>query len=108
MVVTQTPPGAHEASDDKANASLHSTNPNLVRGTVPNESHGTLAKLEEPKESECKVHSDLELDSAKDSEIELQKLAESINLAEEEDACPICLEGEAVTAPSFNFYSCCH
>ncbi|XP_006580566.1 probable E3 ubiquitin-protein ligase RHB1A isoform X3 [Glycine soja] len=59
---------------------------------VARDIHGTSAKLEEPKESECKVQTDLELDSAKGSEIELAKSGKPIDLVEEEDACPICLE----------------
>ncbi|KAF7828251.1 putative E3 ubiquitin-protein ligase RHB1A isoform X1 [Senna tora] len=97
VTLVVTPPSAHEISDDKANASLHSSNPNSVQETVTSDNRGTSAKLEQLKESECKDQGDLELDSAKDSEIELKKLAEPIGLAEEEDVCPICLEGDVVT-----------
>ncbi|XP_061355318.1 probable E3 ubiquitin-protein ligase RHB1A [Gastrolobium bilobum] len=88
----QTPPVAQEIYGDKNNTSLHSSNSNSVQELVAGDNHGNSAKLEELKESECKVQTDLEQDLAKDSEIELPKLGEPINLAEEEDACPICLE----------------
>lgn len=100
LVVAQTSPGTHENSDDKANAC---TNTNSAQETGTNDNCGTLVKLEELKESECKVQSDLELDSAKDSEIDLQKLAEPTILAEEDDGCPICLEGDAVLVTTFSF-----
>ncbi|XP_027341668.1 probable E3 ubiquitin-protein ligase RHB1A isoform X2 [Abrus precatorius] len=92
-VTTQTPPLAQEIRGDKNNTSLHSTNSNSnsIQEPVAGDNHGTSVKLEDLKESGCKVQTDLEIDSAKDSEIELPKLGESINL-EEEDACPICLE----------------
>ncbi|CAK8579225.1 unnamed protein product [Lathyrus sativus] len=83
---TQTAPVAHEISCDKNN-----TNSNSVQ-EPSGDNHGTSPKSEELKESECKGQTDLELDSAKDSEIELPKLGEPINLVEEEDGCPICLE----------------
>ncbi|KAL1326531.1 hypothetical protein AAHE18_13G235900 [Arachis hypogaea] len=59
---------------------------------VAGDNHGTSTKLEELKESEGRAQTDLELESTKDSEIELPKLRKPINLAEEEDSCPICLE----------------
>ncbi|KAL2648520.1 hypothetical protein AAZV13_05G178300 [Glycine max] len=89
---TQTPPAAQEIRSDKNNTSLPSTNSNAIQEPVARDIHGTSAKLEEPKESECKVQTDLELDSAKGSEIELAKSGKPIDLVEEEDACPICLE----------------
>ena len=78
---------------------MHSTNSNSIQEPVAGDNHGTSDKLEELKESDCKVQTDLDLDSAKDSEIELPKLGEPTKLAEEEDTCPICLEGDVVTAP---------
>ena len=101
---TPTPPVAREICGDKNNASVHTTNTNSIQETVAGGNHGASAKLEELKESELKVQTDLELDSAKDSEIELPKLAEPIVLVEEEDACPICLEGDIVTASLFGFF----
>ncbi|WJX53977.1 RING-type E3 ubiquitin transferase [Trifolium repens] len=88
---TQTAPVTQEISCDKNNTSSISTNSNSVQ-EPSGDNHGTSPKPEEPKESECKGQTDLELDSAKDSEIELSKLGEPINLEEEEDTCPICLE----------------
>ncbi|KAF7810314.1 putative E3 ubiquitin-protein ligase RHB1A isoform X1 [Senna tora] len=87
--ITETPSVAQEISSDKsnnANASLNPTNSNSVQETVAGSNNEVLAKLEDLKESECQVQNDLEIDSAKDSEIERTKLAE------EEDTCPICLE----------------
>ncbi|KAK7358595.1 hypothetical protein VNO77_00529 [Canavalia gladiata] len=82
---TQTPTAAQEIHCDKNNTSLNSTNSNPIQEPITGDN-------EELKESESKVQTDLELDSAKDSEIELPKLGEPINLVEEEDSCPICLE----------------
>ena len=91
---TQTPPAAQEIRSDKNNTSLHSTNSNAIQEPVAGDNHGTSAKLEELKESDCKVQTDLELDSAKGSEIELAKSGKPIDVVEEEDTCPICLEGD--------------
>lgn len=98
---TQTPPVAQEICGGKNSSSLQPTDANSIQELVTGDNHETSAKLEELKESERKVHTDLELDSAQDSEIELPKLGEPIKLAEEEDACPICLEGDAITASLF-------
>lgn len=106
LVVTQTPPRVNEITDNKTNASLQSTSPNSVQDTVTSDGHGNLTKLEEQKGLDGKVQSDLELDSAKVSEIELQKLEEPVIFAEEEDECPICLEGVAVISSPFNLCSC--
>lgn len=92
LSVTQTPPVAQEISAEKTNASPHTTDSNSVQDTVVRGNHEAPAKSEVLKESECKVQADLELSSAKGSEIELPKLAEPIILVEEEDGCPICLE----------------
>ncbi|XP_057449985.1 probable E3 ubiquitin-protein ligase RHB1A [Lotus japonicus] len=92
-VTTQTPPVTQEIRADKPNASPRTTNSNSIQETVAGDIHGVSAKSEDLKGSECKVQTDLELDSAKDSEVELPKLAEPIILVEEEeDTCPICLE----------------
>lgn len=103
---SQTPHVAQGICSDKTNASLDSTNSDSVEETVADNNDGTLTKLEELKESEGKFQSDIENVSAKDSETELPKLAETNNIAEEEDVCPICLEGYVVTASLFNF-DCC-
>ncbi|KAJ7944945.1 E3 ubiquitin-protein ligase [Quillaja saponaria] len=90
---TQNPPVAQEISGDKTGADLQSTNSSSVQEAVPENNHGTSDKLEDLKGTECKVQTDLELDSAKESEIELSKTVEAIVLAaEDEDVCPICLE----------------
>lgn len=88
--VTQTAPVTQEISCDKNNTSSLSTNSNSVQ-EPSGDNHGTSPKSEELKESECKGQTDIEQDTAKDSEIELSKLGEPINLVEE-DTCPICLE----------------
>ncbi|KAL2342736.1 hypothetical protein Fmac_004021 [Flemingia macrophylla] len=90
--ITQIPPAAQEIHNDKNNTSLPSTNTNSIQESVVGHNHATTAKLEEPKESECKIQTDLELDSAKTSEIELAKSENPSNLVEEDDTCPICLE----------------
>ncbi|MED6123533.1 hypothetical protein PIB30_050048 [Stylosanthes scabra] len=99
---TQIPPVAQEIVGDKSNASLQSTNSNSIQEPVAGDNHGTSVKLEELKESEGGAQTDLELESTKDSEIELPKLAEPINLAEEEDSCPICLEEYDKENPKLN------
>ncbi|KAJ7952277.1 E3 ubiquitin-protein ligase [Quillaja saponaria] len=90
---TQIPPVAQEICCNKNDADLHSTNSSSVPEEVGDNNHGPSDKLEDLKDTECKVQSDLELDTAKESEVELSKTVEAIVLAaEEEDACPICLE----------------
>ncbi|PNY12759.1 E3 ubiquitin-protein ligase at3g02290-like protein [Trifolium pratense] len=105
---TQTAPVAQEISCEKNNTSSLSTNSNSVQ-EPSGDNHGTSPKSEEPKESECKGQTDLELDSAKDSEIELSKLeydAENPKLTincdhhfhlacilewmERSESCPVC------------------
>lgn len=92
VVATQAPPAVQEIHCDKNNSSLLSTNSIAIQEPVAGDNHETSAKLEEQKESECKVQTDLELDSGKGSEIELAKSGKPVNLVEEEDTCPICLE----------------
>lgn len=92
---TQTAPVTQEICDK------NNTNSNSVQ-EPSGDNHGTSPKSEELKESECKGQADLELDSAKDSEIELSKLGEPIDLVEEEDGCPICLEGDVATLYLFS------
>ncbi|XP_047171805.1 probable E3 ubiquitin-protein ligase RHB1A isoform X2 [Vigna umbellata] len=89
---TQTPPAAQEIRSDKHNAPLLSTDSSAIQEPVSGDNHGTPVKMEELKESECKVQADLEIDSAKGSEIELAKPGKPVILVEEEDTCPICLE----------------
>ena len=97
-----------EICGNKTNASLHSTNSNSVQETIAADDHQTTAKGEELKKSEGPNQTDLEPDSAKDSEIELPKSAEPIILAGEEDVCPICLEGDVATASLICLYSYWH
>ncbi|OIV93665.1 hypothetical protein TanjilG_04897, partial [Lupinus angustifolius] len=73
------------------NVTLGATQTPLVAEVIHGDNHETSAKLEEVKESESKVQTDLEPNSTKDPEIGLAKLGERISLAEEDD-CPICLE----------------
>ncbi|KAI9075155.1 hypothetical protein K1719_042886 [Acacia pycnantha] len=79
MAITQTLLRTREISDNKTNASLQSTNPNSVEDIAS--SSGAHGDLEET-----------EPDSADDSKNELQNVEEPVNLAEENDGCPICLE----------------
>ncbi|CAL0313356.1 unnamed protein product [Lupinus luteus] len=89
---TQTPLVAQVIHGDKNNASLPATGSDSIQEPVTVDNRVTSAKLEEVKESESKVQSDLEPNSMKDPENELAKLGKRISLAEEEDDCPICLE----------------
>lgn len=102
--VTQTPPVGQEICGDKTDESLHNANSDSIQETVTGDNHEASAKSEELKELECKVQAPLEHDKEKDSEVELPKLAEPIILVEEEDTCPICLEGDVVTS-LFSFFS---
>ncbi|KAI9075172.1 hypothetical protein K1719_042903 [Acacia pycnantha] len=86
MAITQTLLRAREISDNKTNASLQYANPNSVEDIAStSRAHGDLEETEP--------------DSADDSENELQNVEEPVNLAEENDGCPICLEGYNAVNP---------
>ncbi|KAE9597774.1 putative transcription factor C2H2 family [Lupinus albus] len=89
---TQTPPVAQVIHGDKNNASLPATDSDSIQEPITVDNRETSAKLEEVKESESNVQTDLESNSTKDPEIEHAKLGKRISLAEEEEDCPICLE----------------
>ncbi|KAF1873981.1 hypothetical protein Lal_00041421 [Lupinus albus] len=95
---TQTPPVAQVIHGDKNNASLPATDSDSIQEPITVDNRETSAKLEEVKESESNVQTDLESNSTKDPEIEHAKLGKRISLAEEEEDCPICLEGDVITA----------
>lgn len=90
----QTPPVAQEICSNKTDAAVQTTNSDSVHETVGGNCQENLAKCEDLKEPESKAQTNFELDSAKGSEVELSKSAESVISALEEEDCPICLEGD--------------
>ncbi|XP_038876112.1 probable E3 ubiquitin-protein ligase RHB1A [Benincasa hispida] len=88
-----TPPVAQEIGSNKNDAAAQTTNPDTIQETACINTRETSAKCEGVDESDCKKHTDFEVDTLKESEIELSKGVESMVLPiEEEDVCPICLE----------------
>jgi hypothetical protein len=73
-----------------------------VQETISRGSFGTLATCEDLDELDCETQASSLLVSPRKSEV--TKLHEPVASAtEEEDACPICLEGAVVPFP-FPFY----
>ncbi|PPD67667.1 hypothetical protein GOBAR_DD35454 [Gossypium barbadense] len=74
-----------------------STDSESFRETLSRGSFETLPTCEDLEESDCKTQSGLLLSPRKS---EVSKLTESKeSTAEEEDACPICLEGNVISFP---------
>ncbi|MBA0821902.1 hypothetical protein Goarm_018734, partial [Gossypium armourianum] len=74
-----------------------STDSESFRETLSRGSFETLPTCEDLEESDCKTQSGLLLSPRKS---EVSKLTESKeSMAEEEDACPICLEGNVISFP---------
>lgn len=89
-----TPPVAQEICGRKGDGEVQTTNSDSIEAAGDN-TQDPPAKCEDLVESDCKAQTDFEIDTAKESEVELSKSVESIVLViEEEDACPICLEGK--------------
>lgn len=92
-----TPPVVQEISSNKNDAAAQTTNSDAIQETACINARETSAKCEGIDESDCKKHTDFEVDTLKESEIELPKGVESVvSPIEEEDVCPICLEGEVL------------
>ncbi|XP_022929148.1 probable E3 ubiquitin-protein ligase RHB1A [Cucurbita moschata] len=89
-----TPPVAQEICSNKNDAAAQTTNSDTIQETTCINTRETSAKCEGiDDESDCKKHTDFEVDTLKESEIELSKGVKSVVLPiEEEDVCPICLE----------------
>ncbi|KAG2681093.1 hypothetical protein I3760_11G129000 [Carya illinoinensis] len=100
----QTPPVAQEICNSKMDAAVQTTNSESFQQTVDGNALENSAKSEDPKESECKVQIDFELDLAKGSEVELSKPVKPVIFASEEEDCPICLEGDVRTETSLNLF----
>lgn len=93
-----TPPVAQEIGSYKNEAAAQTANSNTIQETACINTREASAKCEGVDESDCKKHTDFEVDTLKESEIELSKGVESAVLPiEEEDVCPICLEGEVLS-----------
>ncbi|GMY30365.1 probable E3 ubiquitin-protein ligase RHB1A isoform X1 [Fagus crenata] len=89
----QTPPLAQEICSNKGDAAAQTMNSNSVQEIVGGNTQETLAECEDLKELECKSQTNFELDSPKESEVELSKSVETVfSATEEDDDCPICLE----------------
>lgn len=88
---------AQEIGSNKNDAAAQTTNPDTIQEAACINTRETSTKFEGINESDCKKHTDFEVDTLKESEIELSKGVESVVLPiEEEDVCPICLEGEVL------------
>lgn len=84
---------AQEIGSNKNDAAAQTTNPDTIQEAACINTRETSTKFEGINESDCKKHTDFEVDTLKESEIELSKGVESVVLPiEEEDVCPICLE----------------
>lgn len=93
----ETPRGAQATSNDKDDGAVQTTNSDSVQATTGINTREISAKCED-KELDCKAQIDLELDSAKELELDLPKSIEPlISGTEEEDVCPTCLEGNYIT-----------
>ena len=90
----QTPPVAQEICSNKSDEAVQTTNSDSVQETVGGNTQENLVKYEDLKESESKAETNFEHDLEKESEVELSKsMKPVISAIEEEDGCPICLEG---------------
>lgn len=88
------PPVAQEICGSKGDGEVRTTNSDSVEAAGGNMQDSSV-KCEDMKGSDCKTQTNFEIDTAKESEVELSKSVESIVLVtEEEDCCPICLEGK--------------
>lgn len=91
----QTPPVVQEICSNKSDAAAQTTNSDSVQETIGGNSQENLVKCEDLKESESKAETNFELDLEKESEVELSKSVKPvISATEEDDGCPICLEGD--------------
>lgn len=98
------PPVAQEIIVDKNGATTQTTNSDTVQEAGGGNVQDPSVKCEDLKESDCKAQTDLELDDTKEVEVELSKLVDAVVLTtEEEDVCPICLEGKLVIANCIRF-----
>lgn len=90
----QTPPAIQEIHVNKVDAAAR-TNFDTVQD-ADNGNSREVSNFEDLKEVDCKANLNLGVDSGKETEIELSKKVEPVDLGvveEEEDVCPICLEG---------------
>lgn len=90
------PPLAQEICGNKGDVAAKARNSDSVQETAGVDIRNPSTKIEELKD--YKVQADSDPDEAKKSDVELAKLVEPVDIAtEEEDACPICLEGNMNT-----------
>jgi hypothetical protein len=84
-----------EVRGDKNHGALQTTTSASGQENTALNTREPLAKCEDAKDLDCKVQINSEPGSAKELEIELSKLVEPLVSAteEEEEDCPICLEG---------------
>ncbi|XP_040990391.1 probable E3 ubiquitin-protein ligase RHB1A isoform X1 [Juglans microcarpa x Juglans regia] len=97
----QTPPVAQEICTNKTDAAVLTTNSDSVQESAAGDTLEISAKCEALKEPGCKTQINFEFDSVK-GEVELSKSVEPVISASEEEDCPVCLEGDVLTATPFN------
>lgn len=100
------PPPVQEISVDKNGATAQTTNSDTVQEAGGGNVQDPSVKCEDLKESDCKAQTDVKIGDTKELEVELSKSVQSVVLkTEEEDVCPICLEGKLLNAAAFDFLS---
>ncbi|KAJ4712042.1 E3 ubiquitin-protein ligase [Melia azedarach] len=88
----QTPPVAQGICSSKSDAPVQTT-PDPVQEAPGDNTQETSVKCEDLKEPEYKKQTIVDLESAKEVEIELSKSVKPVvSVIEEEDVCPTCLE----------------
>lgn len=96
----QTPTGTQDFCGNKSSPPGQVAHSDSIEGTMGGITPETLVKCEDLKKSDCEVPKEFELNSEKQSEIELSKSAETlITSLEEEDVCPTCLEEYNIENP---------
>lgn len=94
----QTPPVAQGICSSKSDAPVQTT-PDPVQEAPGDNTQETSVKCEDLKEPEYKKQTIVDLESAKEVEIELSKSVKPVvSVIEEEDVCPTCLEGSVPSA----------
>ena len=101
-----TPLVTQEICVNKNDAVMQTTNSDSIQEAGGGNNQDPPAKCEDLKDSDCKAQANFEVDATKELEVELSKSMDSVGLTtEEEDACPICLEGNLHIIITFVFYT---
>lgn len=91
----ETPQRPQEVTCDNDDGAVPTTNSGSAQEITGINSRETCVKCDDMKGSDLETY--LEIDPVKEKEIELSKSVETLVSEEEEDVCPTCLEGNAVT-----------